>query len=145
MSFLVPVPHIFSLLRDKPRDHSLDLSTSPLFTHQNWIVPAKQGQAGIFWDQGFLICGGRTNFVDLIAVGACMHQKLGGPPSNTQALIEQRINARMVIADGKPWITGGVYTDSKWNKLMGQVSLFLYLYKVMARLISSLRKCLHFC
>lgn len=107
------VPHIIAHGGSTIKDYSLDPSITPAYPHAGITLAAVQGQTGVYWRNGFLICGGRTSYVNTWATNVCVHGVLGGSEVEEHPMTIRRHIAKMVIAGGEPWITGGVHDTSE--------------------------------
>ena len=87
----------------------MDAAISPTYDHTPITMEGVQGQTGVYWHNGFLICGGRISYGGLNATNKCVHRVVGGSVIQEYPMTFPRHLARMVIANGAAWITGGIH------------------------------------
>ena len=92
---------------DEIYDYSLDLSISPKYPHEPWPSQSVRYGSGAFWNNGFLICGGMRAQGAYNGTNHCYHRQLGGSEESLTSMVTNRTFLRMVIAGGRPWVTGG--------------------------------------
>ena len=109
------VPHIMTVGNNQMEDLSLDPTISPAepsFT-MAWEGKTTLQAAGMFWQHGFLSCGGQWSGV---VTEKCFHLTLGASASvSYPSMNVPRFLHAFTIYQGRLWVTGGHSTSKFQN------------------------------